>query len=191
MNRRISLAMLSAVMLVVSSSLLEAQEERTHISAVAVVVRGMAATSSTYLDINIKEFTSDAKRDELLGVLQSKGPDALRRAMEKLDVGQISPTGRVGIPIAFARKYPTGDGGTMYTIVTARNMGFMELRGGGRTTDYPFNFVQIVVDADGKGHGQVILAAKINFDEKEGRVAVESYGLPDTIRLEKARVKKK
>ena len=67
-------------------------------------------------------------------LLKEKGPDAIRRAMEKLDVGRINPTGSVGNQIAVARKRQDGSD-TIVTVVTARTMPFAELYRGGRTTD--------------------------------------------------------
>jgi hypothetical protein len=137
------------------------------------------------LDIYIKEYTSDEKMQELLGILSEGGPDALRRPLEKLDVGQISPVGRVGVPIAVARARKT-EKGTLISIVTARNMSFWELREGGRSTDYQFSVLQMMVDERGKGEGSVIVAAKIKFD-KEGTLVIESYGIQDTVRLANVR----
>ena len=175
---------------VLSVSPLKAQEsgdsKPTQITASALVVRGMAATSSTFISINIENFTTDEKRNELLVILQEGGPDALRRALEKLDMGQLSTSGRIGVPIAVARAYQV-EGGTLYNIVTARNISFFEQWRGGRSRDYPFSVAQIIIDDNGKGEGGIILAADIRFDEEAGRIVVESFGFQDTIRLTNVR----
>ena len=106
---------------------------------------------------------------------EDKGPDALRRALEKQDVGRINPTGRTGNQIAVARKRQEGSD-TVLTMVTARNMPFIELYQGGRTTDYPFGFLQVKLPQNGPGTGQIMAAAKIRFNKKEGRYEIESYG---------------
>jgi len=162
-----------------------AEKKTDHFSAVAVATRGPMGGKSVNLDIYIKEYTSDEKIQELVGILSEGGPDALRRPMEKLDVGQISPVGRVGVPIAVARARKT-EKGTLISIVTARNMSFWELREGGRSTDYQFSVLQMMVDERGKGEGSVIVAAKIKFD-KEGTLVIESYGIQDTVRLTNVR----
>ena len=172
--------------IMLSVSHLKAQEsgdsKPTRITAAALVVRGMAATSSTFISIHIENFTTDEKRNELLVILQEGGPDALRRALEKLDMGQLSTSGRIGVPIAVARAYQV-EGGTLYNIVTARNISFFEQWRGGRSRDYPFSVAQIIIDDNGKGEGGIILAADIRFDEEAGRIVVESFGFQDTIRL--------
>lgn len=101
--------------------------------------------------------------------------DALRRALEKQNVGRINQVGTVGNQIAVARKRQAG-AETLITIVTARNMPFIELYRGGRTTDYPFGFLQVKLNQKGEGTGQIMVAAKIRFDKKKGHYEIESYG---------------
>ena len=83
--------------------------------------------------------------------------------------------GSTGNQIAVARKRQEGSD-TIITIVTARIMPFMELYRGGRSKDYPFGFLQVKMDATGKGAGQIMAAAKIRFDKKKGQYEIESFG---------------
>jgi len=106
---------------------------------------------------------------------EDKGPDALRRALEKQDVGRINPVGRTGNQIAVARKRQEGSE-TVITLVTARNMPFIELYRGGRTTDYGFGFLQVKLNEKGEGVGQIMAAEKIRFNGKKGHYEIESYG---------------
>jgi hypothetical protein len=53
-------------------------------------------------------------------------------------------------------------------------MPFVELYRNGRTTDCPFGYLQVKLDARGKGAGQIMVAAKIRVDKKKGQY--ESYG---------------
>ena len=106
---------------------------------------------------------------------EDKGPDALRRALEKQDVGRINPVGRTGNQIAVARKRQEGSE-TVITLVTARNMPFIELYRGGRTTDYRFGFLQVKLNEKGEGVGQIMAAEKIRFNGKKGHSEIESSG---------------
>ena len=107
-------------------------------------------------------------------------------ALEELDKGQLSSSGNIGVPIAVARAYQV-EGGTLYNIVTARNISFIEMWRGERSRNYPFSVVQIMVDDNGVGEGSIILAADIRIDEEVGRIVVESFGFHDTIRLTNVR----
>ena len=55
-------------------------------------------------------------------------------------------------------------------------MPFVELYNGGRTTDYPFGFLQVKLNDKGEGSGEIMAAAKIRFDNKKGHYEIESYG---------------
>jgi len=60
--------------------------------------------------------------------------------------------------------------------VTARIMSFAELYKSGRSTDYPFGYLQVKLNDKGEGTGQIMAAAKIRFNKKSGHYEVESYG---------------
>ena len=66
--------------------------------------------------------------------------------------------GRVGNQIAVARKRQIGSD-TIIVTVTARDMLFVELYRAGRTTDYPFGFLQVKLNANGEGTGEIMAAA--------------------------------
>ena len=144
-------------------------------SGTAIGTGGAAGGKSIGFDLRINRYTTDEEVDQLATLLQQKGPDALRRAMEKLDVGRINPTGSVGNQIAVARKRQDGSD-TIVTVVTARIMPFVELYRGGRTTDYPFGFLQLKLNDKGEGTGQIMVAAKIRFNQKKGHYEIESFG---------------
>jgi hypothetical protein len=144
-------------------------------SAVAIGTGGMVGAKSLGFDFRITRYTTDDEIDQFAELLKTKGQDALLSAFEKLDVGRISPTGSTGNQIAIARKSKDGEN-TIITIVTARNMPFVELYRGGRTRDYPFGFLQVTLDNQGQGTGQIMVAAKIRFDKKKGHYEIESFG---------------
>lgn len=154
------------------------QEEPTKpeaYSATAIGTGGAAGGKSIGFTLRISRYTTDEEVDQLATVLKEKGPDGLRTAMEKLDVGRINPTGSVGNQIAVARKRQDGPN-TIITIATSRIMPFLELYSGSRSKDYPFGFLQLTLNDKGEGSGQVMVAAKIRFNKKKGHYEIESYG---------------
>jgi hypothetical protein len=70
-------------------------------------------------------------------------------------------------------------GKTVIHAVFERWTQFAEVRGGYRSLDYPFGYIELTVDpASGKGIGQYFAAAKIRWknDKKNGyHVEVEDY----------------
>jgi hypothetical protein len=144
-------------------------------SAVAMGTGGSVGGKTILFDFRISQYTTDEELQNFAQLVKDKGTDALRRSLEKEDKGRISAVGSTGNQIAVARKRQQGSE-TIITIVTARNMPFVELSRGGRTTDYPFGYLQVKLDATGKGTGQIMAAAKIRFDQKKGQYEIESYG---------------
>jgi len=53
-----------------------------------------------------------------------------------------------------------------------------ELRNGTRSLDYPFTYIELFVDNQGKGEGSLIAAAKVYFDKKDkNTLNVENFGI--------------
>jgi hypothetical protein len=169
------IVMLLGAALLLCAALVQAQGSPEAYTAVAMGTGGTAGGRSMPFDFRITRYTSDEEVDQLATLLKEKGQDALRLALEKLNVGRVNPVGSVGNDIAVARKRQVGND-TFITIVTARVMPFIELYRGGRTKDYPFGFIQVKLNDKGEGDGQIFVAAKIRFDKKKGHYEIESYG---------------
>jgi hypothetical protein len=146
-------------------------------SAVVVGTGGSVGARSRQFDFRIERYTSDQDLNSFRELLRTKGQDALRRALEDENVGRIYAVGGTGNQIAVARKEQVGSE-TMITIVTARSMGFVELYQGGRSTSYPFGFMQVKLNEKGQGGGQMMAAAQLRFNKKTGKYEIESYGNP-------------
>lgn len=176
-TRSLGLALLASCLLICISLATFAQDKASPeaYSGVAMKTGGGAIAGSTQFDFRITQYTTDEELQQFATLLKEKGNDALRNALEKEDKGRITITGTTGNQISLARKRQQGSE-TIITIVTARTMAFMEQVNGGRATDYPFGFLQVKLDADGKGSGQIIEAAKISFDKKKGKYDIKSYG---------------
>ena len=153
-----------------------AQDETSEAySGVAVGTGGTVGGKSIQFDFRVTQYTTDEDVQKFAQLLQDKGTDVLRRALEKENKGRIAVVGSTGNQIAIARKRTQGTD-TIITIITARTMPFVELYNNGRTTDYPFGYLQVKLDAQGKGSGQIMAAAKIRFDKKSGKYQIESFG---------------
>ena len=153
------------------------QEAKTqeHYSAVLAAVGGVAGGGTIPLDIRIHRYVTDAEVMKFAELLKEKGPNALRLALEKENVGQISPLGEIGAPIAIARSLR--DGNTrVIRIFIARDVSFLEARNAGRSMDYPFSIVELRVNEKGQGEGSAIAAAKIRYNAKSQQFEVESLG---------------
>jgi len=133
----------------------------------------------------VDSYSSDAEVAALAKVLAEQGPEALREAMWDLEKGWIRVAGSVGYPIAVARSIPGPNGRTVRLMID-RPIDFFEAVRNLRTTDYPFSMVEVQLDAEGKGEGQLIAAAAVSLTGNT--VQVESYG-PQPFRLMNVRAR--
>jgi hypothetical protein len=144
-------------------------------SAVALGTGGSVGGKTIQFNFRISQYTTDEEVQNFAQLVKDKGTNALRGALEKEDKGRLYAVGFTGNQIAVARKRQQGSD-TIITIVTARTMPFIELYNGGRTTDYPFGYLQVTLNAKGEGNGQIMAAARIRFDKKKGIYEIESFG---------------
>lgn len=174
-KKSVNLCIMLVFLILVAGVLAQEKTEPEAYSAVAIGTGGSVGGKTIQFDFRITQYTTDEEVQKFAQLLKDKGTNALRSALEKEDKGRINATGSTGNQIAVARKRQQG-ADTIITIVTARTMPFMELYSGGRSTDYPFGYLQVKLDANGQGTGQIMVAAKIRFDKKQGKYEIESYG---------------
>ena len=99
------------------------------------------------------------------------------KELEGKRLGYFSLGGQLGRDLNFVQETRTADGRRRITILFARWMNLYELRTGARSEDYPFSYVELFIDANGKGEGTFIPAAKVYFDKKNGNLDVENFGI--------------
>ena len=145
-------------------------------AATAIGQAGAAAGKTFGMTVYLDGMTSDGQVEELLGILKAKGQDGVVSAMEDMkDVGRIAPTGSTGTGVRIVRIRPGKNGGLHIVLVTDRPISFGELYNGTRSRDYPFTFVVLDVDKDGKGAGQFAPLCKVKINKKK-EIEIENYG---------------
>ncbi len=119
---------------------------------------------------------NDASR--MISILQESGQSALLKELDKHKVGTFAFGGQVGRDINAAEITNVG-GRLRVRAVFARWLGFGELRGGYRSIDYPFTYIELFVDPQSRnGEGTIIPAAQIRFKNKDGQneIQIEDFG---------------
>ena len=173
-NIKLSLSALAAGLLLSPTAFAQVKPASEHYSAVWAVVGGTGGGTTVPIDVRITRYNTEQEIKGYADLLLESGPSGLRRALEKEDVGQFSPVGKVGTPLAIARKLVEGDK-TVVRVLTIRPISFTELRNGGRSVDYPYTMLEMVLNNAGKGTGAAIGAAKISFNKKKNIYEIESF----------------
>lgn len=157
-----------------------AQEQTTFTGSALIYGSGFnTRTVTRTFTLRIKGATSDSDTTRYLKILQDGGQDDLLKAVRNQDVGNFSLGGQLARTLNAVRVENIGGGKTRIRAIFERWLGFGELRAGSRSVDYPFGYLELIVDSrTGKGEGTFIPAAQIRFKTKNGQsqVEVEDFG---------------
>lgn len=134
-------------------------------------------TANFTLTLKAQSSTDDVQR--YLTTLQTNGQNALLEGIRNEDLGTLSVGGQLGRTVNVVRERNV-DGKRKIYILFERWTEFAELRGGYRSLDYPFGYVELTIDPrTGNGEGKYFAAAKVrmkkNKDSGVYQVEVEDY----------------
>jgi len=141
---------------------------------------GRSRSNTAPVMIRIDHYSEDAEVEHLAGILKAKGPDDLQDALWDREVGYIRVGGGLGYPIAVARSHEQPDGSRIIRLMMDRPISPREVINSAHTLDYPFGFIEIKLDANGKGQGTFYQAAKVKITGD--RLDVENYS-PQPLKL--------
>ena len=131
--------------------------------------------NSSVVDIEIKRWSTDAEKAQLLEVFRSKGQDGLLAALQKMPVvGGIRTPGSLNYDLHFARQRSGAEGGREIFLMTDRYIGAWEAANRPRTIDYPFTLIQLQLDDQGRGVGKASIATQITQDP-DGTIVLENF----------------
>ena len=131
-------------------------------------------TVTRLFTLNITGKTSDSDTKRFLDILDRRGQEALRGEINDIDLGRLSFNGRIGQELNAVWIERVGDK-TRIRAIAERWMGFGELRRGYRSVDYPFTYIELNIDRNGRGEGMIIPAAKVRFRGGD-TIEVEDFG---------------
>jgi len=136
-------------------------------------------TATVGFTLTLEGRTSDEQALEYLKVLASEGQDDFLKAIHKNNLGFIAATGQTRRDLLVVREGQV-EGKRRIIAAFERWQNFWEVRGGYRSTDYPFSIIEIFFDEKGKGTGTFIGLAQVGMkrDKKteQLRLEIESFG---------------
>lgn len=170
-----------AALFVILSGWAYSQNATTFTGTALIYGSGMnTRTTTRTFTMRITGQTNPTDAASYLATLSDRGQDALLNVIRKNELGRFSLGGSLGSPLN-AVIIDQFEGRTRVRAVFERWIGFGEIRGGYRSVDYPFGYVEVLVDTrTGRGEGTFIPAAKIRFRAgKNGgadTVEIEDFG---------------
>jgi len=140
---------------------------------------GAAAGKSTRLNMTVDRWATEEELAGFKKMLTEGGPDALYKALAGGNMGKIKTTQSYEYAIYLAISAPA-EKGRIVRLVTERPVFMKEAVGDTNTLEYIYSYIELVLDANGKGSGKILATAKIVVD-KSGKVDVETSGQPQTL----------
>jgi len=134
---------------------------------------------STGFTLTLEGRTSDEEAGTYRSILANEGQGDLFKAIRKNCLGFIAATGQTRRDLLVVRE---GELNGQRRIIAAfeRWQRMFEVRGGYRSTDYPYSIIEIVFDQKGKGTGTFIGLAQVQMkmDKKteQWRLEIENFG---------------
>jgi len=157
-------------------------------SATAFGTSGPTSGKSVGVNIYINSYTTDDEVKNYLNILKTQGQDGLEKAFDKTkERGRLAVTGSTGNDISFIRSR-NAETKRIIRMASNRMMSFAELYNSPRSRDYKFTIVELRLDADGNGEGNIFYAVKLKFNKK-GELEIEHYA-QSPIRLANVRKQK-
>jgi hypothetical protein len=150
-----------------------AQSKETY-TGTMVGVGGRLGGVSRPFTLTIDRRTPDGDVTRAVAILSEGGQNALLENVRKQRLGRFSLSGQVGRELNFVTETTLPGGERKIMILFERWMNLYELRAGARSTDYPFGYVELILDRNGRGTGTFIPAARIRFNNNQ--VEVENFG---------------
>jgi len=141
-----------------------------------VAVAGQFGGASRPFTLEVTGYTPNDEAQQEFEILRTQGQDDFMKAISHKKLGSFSLDGQVGRDLRFVQETRT-EKGRRITIVFERWLRMFEVQYGTRSQDYPFTYIELFVNDDGKGEGSVVGLAKLSFDKKNpSTLDIENYG---------------
>jgi hypothetical protein len=125
-------------------------------------IGGPRGAITDFFTLTIESYTPD-ERD---GLLKAVGKD--KRGRMQIGSGLSRDINEVWVAAT--------EEGRKITVLSERWIGFGELRRGARSVDYPFTYIELYVEDDGKVEGSLIPAARVRF-KRDKTIEIENFGI--------------
>ena len=141
-----------------------------------VAIGGQFGGASRPFTLEITGYTRSDEAQHDFEVLRTQGQDDFIKAISHQKLGSFSVDGQVGRDLRFVQESQT-EKGRRITILFERWLRMFEVQYGTRSQDYPFTYIELFVNDNGKSEGSVVGLAKVSFDKKNpNTLDIENYG---------------
>ncbi len=153
------------------------QEKQVKEEFAAWMNNPMGTIKTGQVMITIDRWSTPEERQELIKAYKEGGNKAMYKVLIKMpSVGYIRIPRTTAWELHYAYQFPTSDGGRIIVISTDRKIGFNEASMDVMSMDYPFEMIQMKLDAQNKGEGRLSMATRILVSKDGSGFELENYG---------------
>lgn len=191
--RTVAIAMTTAVALLVGmfATPLPAEEEGLPLNfdAVAVNMSNVGPRGQMRLQIRVDRWSSEEERAKLQEVMKTQAGrrDLANKLFGKESVGTIRESQSLAYDLRYSRVLPS-EVGQMIVLATDRRIAFAETWRSSRTLDYNVSLIVLNLDEEGRGDGQIMLGAQLDWDETNNQLIITNFA-SEPIRLTRVRMR--
>ncbi|HSS22773.1 MAG TPA: hypothetical protein VLL54_22055 [Pyrinomonadaceae bacterium] len=168
-------AILGAILIATFAGNAQAQNEQY--TGNVVGVGGQLGGVVRPFTLRIDGHSSSSETSRAVALLAEGGQDALMREINKKDLGNFSMGAQLARDLNFVQETELAGGSKRIVILFERWLNLFEVRNGTRSEDYPFTYIELTLDRNGHGEGQMIAAARVRFNKRANQIEVENYGI--------------
>lgn len=177
LRNRFIVLLLSTVFAIAASPAESEQTLPEQYSAFAVSTGGpLTSAVAGQIDITISRWSAEEETDRFLAILKKGGQDELVDEFnDTKPVGTIRTPGSLAYDLRFAQEESLGDGMRRIVLATDRPMSFSETVNRPMSVDYPFTYIELRVNAEGKGEGSLAVASALSTTRNGKMIQVHNY----------------
>jgi len=173
----------------VAAALPAEEELPLRLTAVAANMGARGPRGQVRLDITIDRWSSAEERAVLMAAMKESGSGSLADALRQQDrAGRLREIQGLGHDLRYARATPLEGGGRQIILATDRPIAFGEMARSTRSRDSNVTLIQMVLDAEGNGSGQLMLGAEFSWDEEKNQLTIENLS-SEPVRLNSIRIR--
>lgn len=138
---------------------------------------GITPSGTAQIEITIDRWSTPEELEALFDAGE-RGQQALADALyDTPAVGSVRTPQNLAHSLHYAVQRTDENGVRHIYLATPRPMSYWEMVGRSRSAAYPITFIELRVDAEGKGEGDMSLAARVTASQDRRRLFVLNYAV--------------
>lgn len=150
--------------------------EPERFTAFGISLGGMVSPPATaHVELAIDRWSTQDELTILLDALERGQRAFLAALRDQRSVGMIRTAQSLGYDLRYAHQQMMPDGSRRIFLATDRPVGYWEMVNQRPSLAYPITVVELRVDAEGKGEGELSVATRLTASSDRARLYVQNY----------------